>query len=111
MEDNKNNKKMNVVAEILKLRCGDRISVREDLNGCAFDTTNVPLLSDVRCILRSFFTNADKIVRDMSLFGYYGISAIYLNEAKFRKKVDTDLLLMSVKASDTDKVNELLSAF
>ena len=38
-----NNKKMNVVGEILKMRGGDSVSVREDLKGATFDNTNVPL--------------------------------------------------------------------
>ena len=105
-----NNNKMNVVCEILKMRCGDRICVREDLKGASFDNTNVPLLADIQTILRSFFTNADEIVCDMAFFGYFGVSAIYLTDAKWRKKVDMNTLLMAVKATDEPKVRELLAA-
>lgn len=105
-----NNNKMNVVCEILKMRGGDRVSVREDLKGATFDNTNLPLLADIQTILRSFFTNADEIVTDMSFFGYFGVSAIYLIDAKWRKKVDMNTLLMAVKATDEPKVRELLAA-
>ena len=105
-----NNNKMNVVGEILKMRGGNRVSVRSDLKGATFDNTNVPLVADIMSILRSFFTNANEIVADMSLYGYFGISAIYLMEGVWRDNVDTDLLTMSVKASDTDKVLEMLAA-
>ena len=105
-----NNKKMNVVGEILKMRGGDSVSVREDLKGATFDNTNVPLMGDIQTILRSFFTNADEIVSDMSFFGYFGVSAIYLNKAIWRDKVDTDMLLMSIKATDKPRVLKLLAA-
>lgn len=105
-----NNKKMNVVGEILKMRGGNEVSVREDLKGATFDNTNVPLAADIQTILRSFFTNADEIVSDMSFFGYFGVSAIYLNEAIWRDKVDTDMLIMSFKATDEQRVLELLAA-
>ena len=105
-----NNKKMNVVGEILKMRGGDRVFVREDLQGATFDNTNVPLVADIRTILRSFFTNADEIVSDLSFFGYFGVSAIYLKNAVWKDNVDTDMLLMSIKATDEPKVLELLAA-
>ena len=107
---NNNNKKMNVVGEILKMRGGNEVSVREDLKGATFDNTNVPLAADIQTILSSFFTNADEIVSDMSFFGYFGVSAIYLNEAIWRDKVDTDMLIMSFKATDEQRVLELLAA-
>ena len=105
-----NNSKMNVVCEILKMRGGDKVYVREDLKGATFENTNVPLVVDIRTILGSFFTNADEIVSDMSLFGYFGVSAIYLNKVVWRDKVDIDMLLMSIKATDKPKVRELLAA-
>ena len=105
-----NNEKMNVVGEILKMRGGNEVSVREDLKGATFDNTNVPLAADIQTILSLFFTNADEIVSDMSFFGYFGVSAIYLNEAIWRDKVDTDMLIMSFKATDEQRVLELLAA-
>ena len=105
-----NNKKMNVVGEILEIRGGDQVCVREDLQGASFNNMNVPLFADIRNILRSFFKNADNIICDMRFFGYFGVSAIYLTDAKWRKKVDMNTLLMAVKATDEPKVRELLAA-
>jgi hypothetical protein len=106
-----NNKKMNVVGEILKIRGGDQVCVREDLQGASFNNMNVPLLADIKGILRSFFTNADDIICNMSFFGYFGVSAIYLNEAVWRNKIDKHLLLMSIKATDEPKVLNLIKNF
>ena len=64
-----NNKNLNIVCEILKLRCGERLYVREDMKSCAFDNTIVPMYADIKTILRSFFTNADNMIMDMTLFG------------------------------------------
>jgi hypothetical protein len=106
-----NNKKMNVVGEILKIRGGDQVCVREDLQGASFNNMNVPLFADIRNILRSFFKNADDIICDMRFFGYFGVSAIYLNEAVWRNKIDKHLLLMSIKATDEPKVLNLIKNF
>ena len=105
-----NNKNLNIVCEILKLRCGERLYVREDMKSCAFDNTIVPMYADIKTILRSFFTNADNMIMDMTLFGYPCVSLIAFEEAKWRNSVDMDMLTMSVKASDEPRVRELLVA-
>lgn len=105
-----NNKNMNLVAELMKMRNEKLVVVREDLKGATFDNTNVPLTADIMTILRSFFTNADEIVVDMSWCGFFGVSAVYLCDAIWRKTVDTNLLQTAFKVTDTDKVMKMLAA-
>ena len=103
-----NNKRLNAVCEILKIRGGENVAVRDDLQGATFFSNNVPLMADIQTILRAFFTNAEFLIDDMSWMGYDGISAIYLVYGEWRDKIDTNLVLMSVKATDEERVIEII---
>ena len=96
------------VCAVLELRCGERISVREDLRGAAFDGTNVPLLADVKGILRACFKNADDIMVDGSWMGYFGVQLIYFDDVEWVDgEINMDELSMYVKYEDVEKVCSL----
>ena len=100
-------KKIENVVAILKMRCGERICVRDDLKGASFDSTNTPMVADIMSILRACFTNADDIVEDLSWRGYFGIMGIFLINAEWRDEIDMALLEMSIKHQDIEKVRAL----
>ena len=92
-------KNLENVIKVLKIRENENVKLsvydeNENDIQVSFNSTSVPLVSDVMGILRCFFTNANEIV---NVNRSWGFTEVYLSDGNFSKgKVDTDLLSMFV---------------
>ena len=99
--------KLEKVCEILKIRGGESICVREDMKGASVDATSIPLVADIKGILKCFYKNVDDFCVDGAWRGYFGILLIYLCEGEVKQRIDKKSLELYVKYTDVPKIREI----